>query len=564
MESQPKRTRLAILHPRSHNAELEKARDRNDLKLKSRFEAIFDKYSFDFSHVGDEIDVLTGQVVVDNGHIASMTTETDAGDLRPTQQTSGKRFLRAMTEAPDFGRITANDTGLVKNRKYHNVGMAIAANDDDQSEDQEEELSLHDEWMSDVASSVSDSDDSLFPDEQTRESSPDDLFEDSSRLSNHPDGENTSFDSGIEVDYWGHDGSTRETVKKYNGSVTTKRLPQDHHDPIWQEPYDTPHAKRPMPSVSLRQSPPPAPPSVTRKRDSPNASWSLWNDRQPQPSKTRSKRRAVIKQTHGRRLVRGESMDPLQDDLPRAHKLSRGNDGMPFVAQSPTTGGLASNKVRKNDRSFTKRVSRRPKHYREPTSDLESDNDAESAMSLDERTGEIGKESCSYCGRAFSSKESLHAHWKRILRKANLLGDDSSHDLDTIQAITEEGTLFRRSTVQDRDRKSPASSERSKASMSVALTQSDESSEVGSADEDDIVPEVKLGPACLDCQRRKDRCTHRQPAEPDDGRYGPACAECRRNRIRCSHRRYLGPKRRRGRRQASPPANEDDEESLQT
>ncbi|ROW07800.1 hypothetical protein VMCG_03588 [Cytospora schulzeri] len=52
--------------------QLEQARDHAAYKLKSRFENIFAKYEKDFTGVGDEIDLRTGQVVVDNGHLESM------------------------------------------------------------------------------------------------------------------------------------------------------------------------------------------------------------------------------------------------------------------------------------------------------------------------------------------------------------------------------------------------------------------------------------------------------------------------------------------------------------
>ncbi|KAH9840504.1 Centromere protein Scm3 [Teratosphaeria destructans] len=60
----------------------ELARDRkaNDARLKDRFEAIFEKYSRDFTGVGDEIDLETGEIVVDNGHLENMQDEADAGD----------------------------------------------------------------------------------------------------------------------------------------------------------------------------------------------------------------------------------------------------------------------------------------------------------------------------------------------------------------------------------------------------------------------------------------------------------------------------------------------------
>ncbi|KAK3397830.1 hypothetical protein B0T20DRAFT_413452 [Sordaria brevicollis] len=52
--------------------QLEKARSYAAFKLKSAFENIFEKYGRDFDGIGDEIDLRTGQIVVDNGHIKSL------------------------------------------------------------------------------------------------------------------------------------------------------------------------------------------------------------------------------------------------------------------------------------------------------------------------------------------------------------------------------------------------------------------------------------------------------------------------------------------------------------
>lgn len=55
--------------------QLDKKRAQSALKLKSRFEDIFEKYGKDFEGVGDEIDLLTGEVIVDNGHLQSLEDE---------------------------------------------------------------------------------------------------------------------------------------------------------------------------------------------------------------------------------------------------------------------------------------------------------------------------------------------------------------------------------------------------------------------------------------------------------------------------------------------------------
>ncbi|KAK1757420.1 hypothetical protein QBC47DRAFT_358680 [Echria macrotheca] len=52
--------------------QLQKSRAFAALKLKSRFESIFEKYEKDFEGIGDEIDLRTGEIVVDNGHIQSL------------------------------------------------------------------------------------------------------------------------------------------------------------------------------------------------------------------------------------------------------------------------------------------------------------------------------------------------------------------------------------------------------------------------------------------------------------------------------------------------------------
>ena len=65
--------------------QLERGRQENDQKLKGRFEHIFAKYAKDFSSVGDEIDMETGEIVVDNGHITCMQHERDVGS-NPSSQ----------------------------------------------------------------------------------------------------------------------------------------------------------------------------------------------------------------------------------------------------------------------------------------------------------------------------------------------------------------------------------------------------------------------------------------------------------------------------------------------
>ena len=112
MEPPFKRPRLSILSDSAPpDANLNRARRRNDLGLKSRFEAIFDKYAHDFTDIGDEIDLETGEVVINNGHLQHMEDEKDTGALVPPGpvpapahrigNVNGGSLLRAMTVAPE-------------------------------------------------------------------------------------------------------------------------------------------------------------------------------------------------------------------------------------------------------------------------------------------------------------------------------------------------------------------------------------------------------------------------------------------------------------------------------
>jgi hypothetical protein len=75
------RTRASV----DDDPDLARNRRANDARLKSRFEHIFTKYGRDFDGVGDEIDLETGRIVVNNGHIARMQHEVDPGQRTSAQ-----------------------------------------------------------------------------------------------------------------------------------------------------------------------------------------------------------------------------------------------------------------------------------------------------------------------------------------------------------------------------------------------------------------------------------------------------------------------------------------------
>lgn len=59
--------------------ELQHQKAYNDLRLKSAFECIFEKYGKDFTGIGDEIDLETGKIVVNRGHISGLSDEKYPG-----------------------------------------------------------------------------------------------------------------------------------------------------------------------------------------------------------------------------------------------------------------------------------------------------------------------------------------------------------------------------------------------------------------------------------------------------------------------------------------------------
>lgn len=105
MERPTKRLRTAMLDNREITSALERDRRYNDLRLKGTFENIFTKYAKDFTDVGDEIDLETGEIVVNNGHISRMRDEQDIGDR------NAGRILRAFTEdmVKSFGDEDVNE-----------------------------------------------------------------------------------------------------------------------------------------------------------------------------------------------------------------------------------------------------------------------------------------------------------------------------------------------------------------------------------------------------------------------------------------------------------------------
>ena len=66
-----------IQHRRDPEYRFRVDKEIQQMRLQLTFEDIIQKYSRDFSNIGDEIDLLTGEIVVDRGHIRGMRNEKD-------------------------------------------------------------------------------------------------------------------------------------------------------------------------------------------------------------------------------------------------------------------------------------------------------------------------------------------------------------------------------------------------------------------------------------------------------------------------------------------------------
>jgi Centromere protein Scm3/Myb-like DNA-binding domain len=73
---------MQYLTPQVDDPEIRHLKNINNQRLRNAFEDIIQKYAKDFTQLGDEIDLDTGEIVIDNGHIERMRNEQDTGDRR--------------------------------------------------------------------------------------------------------------------------------------------------------------------------------------------------------------------------------------------------------------------------------------------------------------------------------------------------------------------------------------------------------------------------------------------------------------------------------------------------
>ena len=320
------------------DADLDRLRAQNDMLLKSRFESIFAKYSEDFSGIGDEIDLNTGQITINNGHLATMGSEKDTGMAMersasprdPNAVANGRSMLRAMTLAPDredsyFEDDNAEDV-------IHSIetiaGVITISSDDNGSNESEDDFDSFDDENPNAPQGAmdalfqiprpqqQDSDtDSLFGGQPDRESSPDSLFAEdtpptSASVDRNPEEQDIISKFGQNV---GQD------VLDY---LATRPNVEHQIEPAWRIPVDLPNQRFPLApqEIDVADQDISNGPSIDSEDDidmfdvdaadqltpSPNKGKSLWK-----ASKRRSK--SQIRRDKVWQQVREESEDPLQD-----------------------------------------------------------------------------------------------------------------------------------------------------------------------------------------------------------------------------------------------------------
>ncbi|RMD39170.1 hypothetical protein DV735_g5959, partial [Chaetothyriales sp. CBS 134920] len=338
MERAPKRPRLSMFADMQPDAELDRARHHNDLLLKKRFEAIFDKYARDFSGVGDVVDLYTGRIVEDNGHLRDIDNEKDAGQprslpskLEQKQPASGRSLLRAMTVAPDrddsyFSDANADDVIQSIETIAENAALSDDGGDTESLDQRDDTLSGTDavgqgrRHISDDTPFTSDVD-SLFEVVHTdreedhcdnRESSPDSLFGGGlQRDLTHVDPSDGDDESAPLQDF------TEAAIYAEFGPRVGKRVveliekrdkAELHIDPAWRIPVQAqPRATlstRSHSTVSWVESPPPELGAIS---PSPIKGKSMWDEgTKRQGSRFAPRAEALF-------LAEDESDDPLHD-----------------------------------------------------------------------------------------------------------------------------------------------------------------------------------------------------------------------------------------------------------
>ncbi|EXJ92757.1 hypothetical protein A1O3_01309 [Capronia epimyces CBS 606.96] len=440
-----KRPRLSIFADEQADTDLDAdlgaLRYRNDNLLKLRFESIFEKYSHDFTGVGDEIDLVGGEIVVNNGHLESMEDETDTGETHDEDE-KGKSFLRAMTEAPDGGDPYSNQEADNVITSIEGIAENAALSDDESSdyepsddepsaESSEEDLlpqaksrtpyftppDSQNLSLKRAASQASSSrarshayesdNDSLFEvREQQRSNSPDSLFEVRASTEAYINAAHQPLDpAGL-----GDDVDEKTILQKYGPEIgqevlemlrkTRNMAVEAHVEPAWRLPADLVPAKPLVSTRSASGSKTPSKPLLLSPGRGDMASskyrGSVWRatTRQITP-----RIRQESQQRHVR--IREESEDPLQDGFSSDHLEQAEDETHLKTEEDEDTDVVVWKSNRRNGRGN------------------------------DEQVVQMKRGICFYCSRQWKTRNSVFNHWSSLVHKAEETGiwPDDVHDM---------------------------------------------------------------------------------------------------------------------------------------
>ncbi|KAL5001636.1 hypothetical protein BDV10DRAFT_182203 [Aspergillus recurvatus] len=260
------------------DVDLQEARAQNDLRLKSIFEGIFEKYGRDFTDVGDEIDLQTGKITVNNGHIDALDAEgngpgdwlSDAEPLGPThvqaEGTSNEEGAPARL-ALDADAWGVEDTVLEGDHDPHHLGRRAASILSHMRPDSGRRLGETTEADSDRGA-AGDGEDRATSEAEDDRSSVDSLLDTALSLQVRKVGKTTKGEIGTEKAIPLHDGSHQSQA------AHTERL-DETVDPIWRVPEIS--AKFTTPTLLSRSRPKPKPVINNAVRSqSPPGAGSLW------------------------------------------------------------------------------------------------------------------------------------------------------------------------------------------------------------------------------------------------------------------------------------------------
>ncbi|KAK5274259.1 hypothetical protein LTR99_000480 [Exophiala xenobiotica] len=445
-----KRPRLSMFADQPLDAtldqELDAMRYRNDKLLKSRFESIFEKYSHDFTGVGDEISFWTGEVEVDNGHLKGLKNETDTG---AEGDAKAKSLLKVMTEATDD-----------EDSDFHNEGA------DEVMQSIEE-----------MAENAAVSDDEEDEEEEMPQNSDEELF---GPVNQEDTACRNTTQSSTEVPAEYRDIDEQDILQKFGPEIgrevlaivqTTRNNAEAHIEPAWRIPANVIPPK-PTRSASASQTPPPLPnlsPPGDQAIASPGNTRSLWKDAWKAP-----RQRKTAREMHTmrfRRNIRADSEDPLQEDFQDGGEQTQEQTNFTSGDESEWNGDeqrprLPKRKKRRvgdeDNAVMESELNEDEQQPRSPTAEegrIDDENPAviESEWNEDEQRSEdeqqqklpnskkrriddeniaLMKEGiCSFCRAKYASRAGVFHHWAHLVVKADKTGvdPDQVHDMAYIR-----------------------------------------------------------------------------------------------------------------------------------